>query len=151
MPPSLRANVSHLHQTARYPLRAWLTALVAVPVLGLLTGIQLRAAPPINTKQTVKVVIGKHSPKGGRLAAETAQIIKNWCPVLAGWLGEKVDKAVEVRVEFINDPKRDIAWDSGNTITMNLSKTLQGSNVDEGILIHELTHVIQPYPDSVPS
>jgi hypothetical protein len=26
MSPSLHANVSHLHQTTRYPLRAWLTA-----------------------------------------------------------------------------------------------------------------------------
>jgi hypothetical protein len=150
MSPSLHANVSHLHQTARHPLRAWLTALVAATVLGLLTGIQLMAAP-IKAKQTVQVVIGKHPPKAGRVAAETAQIIKNWCPVLAGWLGKKLDKPVEVRVEFVNDPKGDIAWASGNTITMNLAKTLQGSNVDEGILIHELTHVIQPYPDSVPS
>src|SRR5262249_34956725 len=156
MSPSLRANVSHLHQTARYPLRAWLTALAAVPVLGLLTGIQLIAAPikvkktPIKVKQTVKVVIGKHPPKARRFAAEAEQTIKKWCPVLAGWLGEKVDKAVEVRVEFVDDPKGGIAWTSGNTITMNLAKTMRGSNVDDGILIHELTHVLQPYPDSVP-
>lgn len=147
MSSSLHANVSHLHQSARYPLRAWLTALV--PVLGLLTGIQLMAAP-IKAKQPVKIVIGKHPPIAGRAAAETAQIIKIWCPVLAGWLGKKLDKAIEVHVEFINDPKGDIAWASGNTITMNLAKTLQGSNIDDGILIHELTHVIQPYPDSVP-
>src|SRR5262245_17737310 len=69
MSPSLHANVSHLHQAARYPLRAWLTALVAVTVLGLLTGIQLLAAP-IKAKQTVKVVTGKHPPKDRRVAAE---------------------------------------------------------------------------------
>ena len=33
---------------------------------------------------------------------------------------------------------------------MNLPKTLQGSHIDEGILIHELTHVIQPYSGGVP-
>src|SRR5262249_7694623 len=149
MSPSLHANVSHLHRTARYPLRTWLTALVAVPVLGLLTGFQFKAAP-IKAQQTVKVAIGKHPPKARRAAAEPAQIIKKWYPVLGGWLGEKVHKAVEVRVEFVNDPKGDIAWASGNTITMNLTKTLQGSHIDEGILIHELTHVLQPYPGSVP-
>ena len=116
-----------LHQTARYPLRAWLTALVAVTLLGLLTGIQLMAAP-IKAKQAVKVVIGKHPPKDRRVASEAELIIKNWYPVLAGWLGKKVDQAVKVRVEFINGPKRDIAWDSGNNITINLAKTLQGSN-----------------------
>jgi hypothetical protein len=79
MSPSLHANVSHLHQTARFPLRAWLTALVAVPVLGLLTGIQLMAAP-IKAKQTVKVVIGKHPPKARRVAAEAEQTIKKWWP-----------------------------------------------------------------------
>jgi hypothetical protein len=149
MSPSLHANVRHLQQTARYQLRAWLTALVAVPILGLLTDIQLMAAP-VKAKQTVKVVIGKHPPKARRAAAEAAQIIKKWYPVLAGWLGEKVHKAVEVRVEFVNDPKGDIAWASGNTITMNLAKTLQGSHIDEGILIHELTHVLQPYQGPVP-
>jgi hypothetical protein len=118
-------------------------------VLGLLTGIQLMAAP-MKAKQTVKVVIGKHPPQAGRVAAETAQIIKNWCPVLAGWLGKELDKPVEMHVEFVNDPKGDIAWASGNTITMNFAKTLHGSNIDDGILIHEQTHVIQPYPDSVP-
>ena len=149
MSRSLHGNVSHLHQTARYSLRAWLTAVVAVTVLGVLTGIQLVAAP-IKTNQTVKVVIGKHPPKDTRVAAEAEHIIKNWCPVLAGWLGKKVDKALKVRAEFIHDPKGDIAWASGNTITVNLAKTLQGSHLDEGIMIHELTHVIQPYPDSVP-
>src|SRR5215471_1432654 len=92
------------------PLRTWLTALVAVPVLGLLTGIQLMAAP--KAKQTVKVVIGKHPPKARRVAAEAEQTIERWYPVLAGWLGEKVDKAVEVRVEFVVDPKGEIAWAS---------------------------------------
>jgi hypothetical protein len=149
MSPSLHVNLSHLHQAARYPLRAWLTALVAVTVLGLLTGIQLIAAP-IKAKQTVKVVIGKHPPKDKRVAGEAEHIIKNWCPVLAGWLGKKIDKTLEVRTEFIHDPKGDIAWASGNTITVNLAKTLQGSHLDEGIMIHELTHVIQPYPNSVP-
>ena len=149
MSSSLHANVSHLHQTARYPLRAWLTALVAVTVLGLLTGIQLMAAQ-VKPQQTVKVVVGKHLPKARQAAAETERIIKYWIPVLDGWLGKKLDKLLEVRIEFVNDPKGDIAWESGNTVTMNLAKTLQGSNIDEGILIHELTHVIQPYPDSVP-
>ncbi len=149
MSPSLHANVSHLHQRARYPLRAWLTALVAVTVLGLLTGIQLMAAP-VNPQQTVKVVIGKHPPKARRAAAETERIIKYWIPVLDGWLGKKLDKPLEVRVEFDNDPKGGIACACGNTIRMNLAKTLQGSHIDEGILIHELTHIIQPYPDSVP-
>ena len=149
MSPSLRANVSHLHQTARYPLRAWLTGLVAVTVLGLLTGIQLMAAP-IKAKPTVKVVVGKHPPKARQAAAETERIIKYWIPVLDGWLGKKLDKPLEVRVEFDNDPKGGIACACGNTIRMNLAKTLQGSHLDEGIMIHELTHVIQPYPDSVP-
>src|SRR5262249_20791399 len=126
MSPSLRANVSHLHQTARYPLRAWLTALVAVTVLGLLTGIQLMAGP-IKGNQTVKVVIGKHPPKARRAAAEAERIIKHSIPVLDGWLGKELDKPLEVRVEFVDDPKRDIALACGNTITMNLSKTLQGS------------------------
>jgi hypothetical protein len=116
MSPSLHANVSHLHQTTRYPLRAWLTPLVAVTVLGLLTGIQLMAAP-IKTNQTVKVVVGKHPPKDTRVAAEAEHIMKNWCPVLAGWLGKKVDKAVEVRAEFIHDSKGDIAWASQREVT----------------------------------
>ena len=94
MSPSLHANVSHLHQTARYPLRARLTALVAVTVLGLLTAIQLMAAPT-NAEQAVKVVIGKHPPKARQAAAETARIIKYWIPVLDGWLGKKLDKPLE--------------------------------------------------------
>ena len=149
MSPSLHANVSHLHQTARYPHREWLTGLVAVTVLGLLTGIQLMAAP-IQAKQAVKVVIGKHPPKATRAAAEAERIIKYWIPVLDGWLGKKLDKPLEVRVEFDDDPKGGIACACGNTIRMNLAKTLQGSHIDEGILIHELTHVIQPYPGPVP-
>ena len=149
MPPSLHANVSHLHKTVRYPLRAWLTGLVAVTVLGLLTGIQLMAAP-VKPQQTVKVVVGKHPPKARRAAAEAERIIKHWIPVLDGWLGKKLDKPLEVRVEFDNDPKGGIACACGNTIRMNLPKTLQGSHIDEGILIHELTHVIQPYSGPVP-
>ena len=155
MSPSLHANVSHLHQTARYPLRAWLTALVAVTVLGLLTCIQLMAAP-IKVKKSrhgpgpVKVVIGKHPPKARQAAAEAERIIKHWIPVLDGWLGKKLDKPLEVRLEFVDDPKGDIAWVSSDGLTINLAKCLQGSHIDEGILIHELTHVIQPYPDSVP-
>jgi hypothetical protein len=151
----LHANVSHLHQTARYPLRAWLTALGAVPVLGLLTSIQLMAAP-IKVKKTrhgpgpVKVAIGKHPPKARQAAAEAERIIKHWIPVLDGWLGKKLDKPLEVRLEFVDDPKGGIAWASGATITMNLAKTLQGAHIDEGILIHELTHVLQPYKGSVP-
>jgi hypothetical protein len=85
-----------------------------VTVLGMPTGIQLVAAP-IKAKQTVKVVIGKHPPKHRRVAAEAEQIIKNWYPDLAGSLGEKVDMAVEVRVDFINDPKGDVAWDLTST------------------------------------
>jgi hypothetical protein len=149
MSPWLHANVGHLHQTARYPLRAWLTALVSVTVLGLLTGIQLMAAP-IEAKQAVKVVIGKHPAKARRAAAEAERIIKNWTPLLDSWLGKKLDKPLEVRVEFVDDPKGDIAWACGNTITMNLAKTLQASHIDEGILIHELTHIVQPYQGSVP-
>ena len=149
MSPSLHANVSHLHHTARYPLWAWLIALVAVTALGLLTGIQLMAAP-VKPQQTVKVVVGKHPPKARRAAAETERIIKYWIPVLDGWLGKKLDKPLEVRVEFDNDPKGGIACACGNTIRMNLPKTLQGSHIDEGILIHELTHVIQPYSGPVP-
>jgi hypothetical protein len=145
----LHANINPLHQTARYPLRAWLTALVAVPVLGLLTGNQLLAAP-IQARQTVKVVIAKHPPKARQAAAEGERIIKQWIPILDGWLGKKLDKPLEVRLEFVDNPKGDIAWASGTTITMNLAKTLQGSHIDEGILIHELTHVIQPYKGSVP-
>src|SRR5262245_32874293 len=132
MSPSLHANISHLHQTARYPLRARLTALVAVTVLGLLTGIQPLAAP-IKAKQTVKVVIGKHPPKARQAAAEAERIIKHWIPVLDGWLGKKLDKPLEVRLEFVDAPKGGIAWASGTTITMNLAKTLQGSHIDEGI------------------
>ena len=149
MSPSLHANVSHLHQTARHPLRAWLTALVAVTVLGLLAGIQLMGAP-VKPQRTVKVVVGKHPPKARQAAAETERIIKYWIPVLDGWLGKKLDKPLEVRVEFDNDPKGGIACACGNTIRMNLAKTLQGSHIDEGILIHELTHVIQPYSGPVP-
>jgi hypothetical protein len=121
-------------------------AVLAVLGLGLLFGSANRAQA-----QNIKVVIGKHPPKAKQAAAESEKIIKNWCPVLAGWLGKKLDKDLAVRVEFVDDPKGDIAWASGNTITVNLAKTLQGAHIDEGILIHELTHIIQlPYPDSVP-
>jgi hypothetical protein len=101
--------------------------------------------------ETVKVVIGKHPPKANQAAAETERLIKKWCPVLSEWLGKKLDKPLEVRVEFIDDPKGGIAWASGNTITVNLAICLQGSHIDEGIMVHELTHIIQlPYPDKVP-
>jgi hypothetical protein len=106
-------------------------------------------AAPIQAKQTVKVVIGKHPPKARQLAGEAEQTIKKWCPVIAGWLGGRIGKAVEVRVEFVDDPKNDIAWASGNTITMNLAKTGKGASF-EGILIHELTHILQPYKGPVP-
>ena len=92
MSPSLHANVSHLHQKARYPLRAWLTALVAVTVLGLLTGIHLMAAP-INARWTVKVVVGKHPPKARRAAAEAERIIKYWIPVLDGWVRSSTSRS----------------------------------------------------------
>ena len=65
------------------------TALVAVTVLGLLTGIQLMAAPT-KAEQAVKVVIGKHPPKASRAAAEAERIIRHWIPVLDGWLGTSI-------------------------------------------------------------
>jgi hypothetical protein len=121
-------------------------ALLSAACLGLLFGSTNQAQA-----ENIKVVIGKHPPKAKQAAAETEKIVKNWCPVLSAWLGKKLDKPLEVRVEFIDDPKGGIAVAVGNTITVNLATCLQGSHIDEGIMIHELTHIIQlPYPDSVP-
>ena len=71
MSPSLHANVSHLHQTARYPLRAWLTALVAVTVLGLLTGIQLMAAPIKAGRPSRSSSASTRRRPGGQLRSRT--------------------------------------------------------------------------------
>jgi hypothetical protein len=110
--------------------------------LGLLFGSTNKAQA-----QTIKVVMGKHPPKAEQAAAETDKIIKHWMPILDGWLGKKLDKDIEVRVHFIDEAKGDIAWVAADGLTINLAKCLQGSHIDEGILIHELTHILQPYPD----
>jgi hypothetical protein len=87
------------------------------------------------------------APETKAWGEKAAVLAKEWFPTLTSLLATEGWKAPK-EIKFVI--KKEIsapAWASGNEITMS-GKWIKEHPEDFGMVIHELTHVIQSYPDS---
>lgn len=74
-------------------------------------------------------------------------LVDTWFPILTSWLATETYKApTELNLVFKKE-LRVPAYASGNTITIS-GKWIAEHPDDLGVVIHELTHIIQSYPAS---
>lgn len=125
-------------------------------LLALLCGLPFQSAsdlarfvyPLAKSLATPPVVIDVSDFEAGRQWAEQAKaLVEQWYPTVTTWLATEEFKApAEIKLVF----KRDLnvpTYASGGTITIN-GKWITDHPDDLGMVIHELTHVIQQYPNS---
>jgi acetyl esterase/lipase len=80
-------------------------------------------------------------------AAEAGRLVRDWHPIVAELLkSDGFTPPAEVRLVFKKD-MRGVAETSGDTITI-AARWIEQHPDDYGMVIHELSHVIQSYPPS---
>jgi hypothetical protein len=86
-------------------------------------------------------------PEGEAWAKQAKALVETWYPTVTSWLATEDFKAPsEIKLVF----KKEIsapAYASGGTITVN-GKWITQRPDDLGMMIHELVHVVQQYPNS---
>lgn len=102
-------------------------------------------APPISREPVVTVDVSD-DPKAAEWAKQAQKLVSEWFPIAWRLLAtEGLTPPAEVRLVFrqkINVP----AYASGNTITVN-GEWISRHPEDFGMMVHELVHLIQRYPD----
>lgn len=95
-----------------------------------------------------KVVIDvSESPESKKWAETAKALVESWYPQVVSLLAtESYRPPKEIRLVFKPDLSAP-AYASGGTITIN-GKWIASRPDDLGMVIHELTHVVQAYPDS---
>jgi hypothetical protein len=82
-------------------------------------------------------------PEVAAWAKKAGQLVQKWHPIIARMLpSEGFTPPKEVKIVFKN--MRTIAYASGNTITISAG-WIKKNPGDYGMVVHELTHVIQRY------
>jgi hypothetical protein len=90
------------------------------------------------------------APECADWAQEAKLLVEQWFPIVSQFLDtENYNPPAQLRLIFRPaDPAHDfVAGTSGSVITIN-SKYVMGHQSDFGMVIHEMTHVIQGYPDA---
>jgi hypothetical protein len=86
------------------------------------------------------------APETAAWAAAAKRVVQDWYPNLTSWLSTQNYKSPrEIRLIF----KKTLevpAYTSGSSITIN-GKWVTDHPNDLGMVVHELTHVVQSYPD----
>jgi len=124
----------------------FMLSLVAVAVLQAdLTRHIYPLAKPLPTPPVVIDV--SDFPEGEAWAKQAKALVETWYPTVTSWLATEDFKAPsEIKLVF----KKEIsapAYASGGTITVN-GKWITQRPDDLGMMIHELVHVVQQYPNS---
>jgi hypothetical protein len=101
------------------------------------------AAPP--ARPAVKVTVDtSDAPEAARWAVKAKALVQEWHPRISRLLpSDGHTPPSQVRIVFKKD-MRGVAYTSGRTITIAL-KWIQAHPDDYGMVVHELTHVIQDY------
>lgn len=125
-----------------------LAALLSLTVLTAQGDLSRHIYPLAPNRKSPTVVINADDFPEGRAWLETSQkLIEMWFPSVCSWLGtadyNPPEKITLVVKKEISAP----AYTSGRTITVN-GKWITQHPEDLGMMIHELVHVIQSYPDS---
>jgi hypothetical protein len=108
--------------------------------------------PPRNTETKVapvKVVIDTtDAPEAAAWAKKAAELVEQWHPKIVALLpSDGFQPATEVKLVFKN--MKGVAYASGRTITIS-AKWIKDNPGDTGMIVHELTHVLQLYPRGGP-
>jgi hypothetical protein len=113
------------------------------PAFGLLDGQSTQVAPKATP---VKVVVDTSAaPEVQAWADKAKALVEKWHPIIADMLKtEGFIPASEVKLVFKNDMKG-VAGTSGNTISISADHITRHPD-DYGMVVHELTHVLQRYP-----
>lgn len=121
--------------------------MLLIPILFVL-GFDEKAATPDPPKVTVKVDASE-APDLEPWAKEGAELMETWYPKIATYLAsDGYTPPDHVRLVFKKD-KRGVADTSGTRISV-AAKWVEKHPEDRGMLIHELCHVIQSYPNHRP-
>lgn len=87
----------------------------------------------------------KAAPEAGEWARKAAELVRDWFPLVCGLLAtEGYRPPREIRLVFKPDIEAP-AYAGGDEITINARWIAQHPD-DFGMVIHEMTHVIQHYP-----
>jgi hypothetical protein len=102
--------------------------------------------PPVRKIAPVKVLVDTvEAPELMTWASTAKMLVAKWHPIIAKILmTDGFTPASEVKLVFKKDMKG-VAYTSGNTITISANHIKRNPN-DYGMVIHELTHVLQRYP-----
>jgi hypothetical protein len=75
------------------------------------------------------------------------KLATDWYPTLTSWLATEKFRSPK-QLKFVFKNKQDApAWASGNMISFNAAWIRQHPD-DLGMVIHEMTHIVQQYPDN---
>jgi len=107
-------------------------------------GVAHGQGPPGAKAAPVKVSVDTSEvPELAPWGEKAKGVVEEWYPVIADLLkSDGFTPPAEVRLVFKN--MRGIAYTSGNTITIS-ARWIQRHPEDFGMVIHELTHVVQDY------
>ena len=109
--------------------------------------------PPVAMpdRPLVKVVVDTSEvPEAAEWAKKAKALVEAWHPKVSELLkSDGFTPPNEVRIVFKKDMKG-VAYASGKTITI-ASKWIEKHPEDLGMVVHELTHVVQAYPQGGPS
>jgi hypothetical protein len=117
----------------------WFLTLAA----GVLAGPGMRADEKPRTEAKIVVDVSG-APQAKAWADKAKSLCQKWYPIITDYLGSKgFTPPQTVKLVFKN--MRGIAGTSGDTITIS-AKWIADHPGDFGMVIHELTHVVQSYP-----
>jgi hypothetical protein len=129
-------------------MRRWISFSMLIGVL--FQGYCLAGEPEKTRSEKVRILVDvTEAPKLKEWAEKARVLCEKWYPIISDELKtEGVTPPKTVRLVFKKDMKG-IAGTSGSTI--EISSTWVRENPDDfGMVIHELTHVVQGYPDYEP-
>jgi Peptidase of plants and bacteria len=116
----------------------------------LLCFVTLTAAPPsAEAPGAVRVTVDTSAvPDLAKWGAKSKRLVEKWHPRIAAMLPSDGFTPTN-HVHIIFKEMDGVAYASGKTITI-AAKWVRDHPDDEGMVVHELTHVIQSYPDGGP-
>jgi hypothetical protein len=118
--------------------------LIAVPWLPTAAAAEDR---PAVKRAPVKVTVDTtDAPDLGDWASQAKALVEKWHPIVAGLLpSDRFTPPSEVKIVF--KKMKGVAYTAGNTIVIAADWIHQHPD-DFGMVVHELTHVIQHYPEN---
>jgi hypothetical protein len=107
--------------------------------------------PPADSAPAVKVIVDiREVPELAEWGKKASILVEKWHPIITRLLrSEGYTPPAEVRIVFRKN-MRGVAYASGRTITV-AGKWVKDNPDDFGMIVHELTHVVQGYRRGDPS